>query len=376
MTAIFFYQPRVVEYQYGTHHPFRLERIWLARHLTEALGLFGEGNSLESFGPASRDDLLAAHDSSYLDILEQASEGTLPPEGPAHGLGSGDNPVFKGLWDYCLLTAGGSISAAEAVVSGRAQRAFHPGGGLHHAMRARASGFCYVNDVVLAIKRLLGGGKRVFYLDIDAHHADGVQDAFYCVPDVLTLSIHQDGRTLFPGTGFINEIGEGAGLGRSVNVPLLPGSSDGSYAVVLERIVEPLFLAFKPDCIVTELGADALAGDPLTSLEMSLRGWWRILRWIASQEVPWVAVGGGGYDLANTMRAWALAWAAMVGADPEDLRMPGPPDDLPRIARSMHWPKGFWDQAAMPQIGENLEVTSRIVAAVRERVFPHFDLEP
>jgi acetoin utilization protein AcuC len=377
MQPIFFYEPEVVQFDYGQSHPFRLERIWLTEYLCRRLGLFDPGKGIvQGFSPARRQDLLVAHDAGYLDLLETASVGLHPPALTLFGLGSGDNPVFTGLWEYALYTVGGTLAAARALTGGEARRVFHPGGGLHHALRRRASGFCYVNDVVIAIHHLVEAGRRVFYLDLDAHHGDGVEAAFYGTPQVMTLSVHQDGRTLFPGTGFPHDAGVGEGLGYSVNVPLLPSMSDDTYLRVWDEIIAPLIAAYRPDVLVTELGADALEGDPLAALTLHLRGWWQLVERIAELDLPWLGVGGGGYDLANAMRAWALAWAAMVGWEPTG-PFPPRPSELPGLAARMDWPEDLWSAPARSAgTAPDEEVTVAVIRQVRRQIFPLHGLTP
>lgn len=377
MQAIFLYKPEVVHYDYGAQHPFRLERLWLTEYLCRSYGLFATGaGEIRSFSAAERADLLAAHEASYLDILESASQGIGAPGMAYHGLASGDNPVFPGLWEYSLETAGGTLEAARLIASGQARRVFHPGGGLHHAHPGRASGFCYVNDVVIGIRSLLEQGRRVFYCDLDAHHGDGVEEAFYDDPRVLSLSVHQDGRTLFPGSGFVNDIGRGDGRGFAVNVPLLPAMSDEEYLRVWDELIEPLLRRFEPDVLVTELGADALQGDPLAGLSLKLSGWWQLMQRIVALDVPWLAVGGGGYDLGNAMRAWTLAWGAMVGWSPA-AELPPRPDSLPGQAAMMRWPRDLWSPPA-PGLGVSPDgsMVQAIITRVREEVFPHHQLSP
>jgi acetoin utilization protein AcuC len=373
--ALFLYNPEVVAFDYGTSHPFRLERMWLTEHICRSMDLFdAHTDPIRSFGQAEHEDLLSAHEAVYLDALQAASDGIQVQGFAACGLGSGDNPVFPGLWDYVLYTAGGSLRAAQALLDGETDRVFHPGGGLHHAMPRRASGFCYVNDVVLAIQRLVSAGRRVLYLDIDAHHGDGVQHAFYDTDRVLTLSVHQDGRTLFPGSGFVAEIGEGSGSGYSVNVPLLPFASDAEYLRVWDEIVEPLRQAFGPDVVVTELGADALLGDPLTMLELKLHCWWELLTKISAWGLPWLAVGGGGYYVANAMRAWALAWMAIRG-DAAPTNLPPAPEKLPGSIADLVWPADFWG-APIGHVGPRPDEMAlrEVIAEVQLRVFPHHGL--
>ncbi len=375
MQPIFLYNPKVVQFDYGTTHPFRLERLWLTRHICAAMGLLDGHVGVErTFEPAEEGALRAAHESTYLDLLHAASDGLPTPELARHGLGSGDNPVFSGLWEYALYTAGGSLTGAAILLSGEARRVFHAGGGLHHAMQSRASGFCYINDVVLAIRHLVEQGRRVLYLDVDAHHGDGVQDAFYDTNRVMTVSIHQDGRTLFPGSGFVQELGRGEGVGYAVNIPLLPHMGDDEYARVLAEIVHPLFTAYAPDVLVTELGADPILGDPLTNMELSLSGWWHLVSEIAAWDVPWLAVGGGGYDLANAMRAWSLAWVAMVDA-PRPERLPDPPPDLPGLAKRMRWPTDFWNAPVRMSAHSPEEAAiNAIIEQVRAMIFHHHGL--
>jgi acetoin utilization protein AcuC len=371
MQAIFLYNPEVVQFDYGYSHPFRLERLWLTEHLCRQLGLFASGQGEEQgFTPARRDQLLVAHDPVYLDALQAASMGIHAPGLALLGLGSGDNPVFPGLWEYSLQTAGGTLRAAQLLLDGDVGRVFHPGGGLHHALRRRASGFCYINDVVIGIHHLLDAGRRVFYLDLDAHHGDGVERAFYDTPRVLTLSVHQDGRTLFPGSGFPHEAGEGEGTGYAVNVPLLPSMSDDAYLRVWTEVIEPLLGAFRPDVLVTELGADALEGDPLAALALHLRGWWQLLQRITGLGLPWLAIGGGGYDLANAMRAWTLAWGAMIGWEPTDA-LPPRPAALPGLAARMQWPEDFWSAPARSAWSSpDDDTTAAVIRQVRRQIFP------
>jgi acetoin utilization protein AcuC len=377
MQAIFLYKSEVVQYDYGAMHPFRLERLWLTEHLCRQFGLLDSAAGVaQSFTAAEREDLLAAHSPAYLDVLEAASLGIGAPGMAYHGLASGDNPVFPGMWEYSLETVGGTLTGARLIADGAATMVFHPGGGLHHAQESRASGFCYVNDVVVAIRELLNRGRRVFYLDIDAHHGDGVERAFYEESRVMSFSIHQDGRTLFPGSGFVNDIGRGAGTGFAVNVPLLPAMSDESYLRIWDELFLPLFSAFKPDVLVTELGADALQGDPLAGLALHLEAWWELVQRMAGLGLPWLAVGGGGYDLGNAMRAWTLAWGAMVGWEPAGT-MPPCPATLPGAAAGMTWPRSLWSPAgSAPGLDPDGEATSAIIRRVREEVFPHHQLAP
>ena len=210
------------------------------------------------------------------------------------------------------LSTGASILAAQLVDTGAADVAFNISGGLHHAAAGNASGFCVFNDPAVAINYLLTWGRRVVYVDIDAHHGDGVQSAFYDMDRVLTISIHESGRFLFPGTGSVEEMGEGAGKGFSVNLPLFPFTEDDTYLWAFGEVVPPLVEAFAPDIIVTQLGIDTYHSDPLTHLMLSSRGFSEAVKQFARMGLPWLALGGGGYDLGAVARCWALAYGIMA----------------------------------------------------------------
>ena len=297
-------------FDYGPQHPLRMERLGLTWRLMEAYGLTTLADAtVHGHEPATERAIGRYHAREYLDVLKAANGGFAPTGAERYGLGPGDNPVFPGLWDASRLCAGGSLLAAELVASGRAARAFHFAGGLHHALPARASGFCYVNDAVLAILHLKSRGLRVLYVDIDAHHGDGVQHAFYDDPSVMTISTHERGDYLFPGTGFVEEAGEGDGVGFSVNLPLEPYTDSAIYLPAFEQVVPPLIGAFRPDVVVAQLGIDSHRTDPLTHLALDVQGFTRAVRRITELSPTLVCLGGGGYDLQNVGRAWTAAWA-------------------------------------------------------------------
>src|SRR6266545_888014 len=299
-------------FDYGPEHPLRMERLGLTWKLMEGYDLTALPRSkVLAPEPAELESIARFHTPEYLDILRAVSVGDWVPDAARYGLGPGDNPIFPGLWEAAKLVAGGSLLAARLVAEGEADRAFHFAGGLHHAMPDRASGFCYVNDAVLAIMRLRERGWRVAYVDIDAHHGDGVQFAFYGDPSVLTISTHERGDRLFPGTGFVVEMGEGEGLGFSVNLPLQPFTDDVVYAAAFEAVVPPILGAFKPDVLVLQLGIDSHRTDPLTHLSLTIQGFTAAVRRLLPLAPRVVALGGGGYDLPNVARAWTAAWAAI-----------------------------------------------------------------
>ncbi len=313
----------LLRFDFGPHHPFKIHRLGLTFELMEAYGLTAkEGVSLILPREATEEEAGSFHTKDYLEILRLAGDGIWISNLASYGLATPDNPIFPHVYTWGMLVAGSSIDAASAILEG-GRVAFNFAGGLHHAMPSRASGFCHINDPVLAIKTLRDAGKRVAYLDIDAHHGDGVQRAFYADDRVLTISIHQSGYTLFPGSGFADEIGEGEGKGYSVNIPLLPGAGDEAYERAFAAVVIPLLEAYSPDVIVTQLGADPLIGDAVADLRLTLHGFEGCVRAISRLDLPWLALGGGGYDVGNVARAWTLAWGIMIGEELPDRIPPG-----------------------------------------------------
>ncbi len=358
-------------FDYGPEHPLRMERLGLTFRLMEAYGLTSLPRSrVVTPAPAEIDEIAAFHTRDYIETLRAVGAGDWVPHAARYGLGPGDNPIFPGLWDLARVCAGGSLMAAALVAEGEADRVFHFAGGLHHAMPDRASGFCYVNDPVLAIMALRRRGWRVAYVDIDAHHGDGVQFAFYDDPNVLTISTHERGDRLFPGTGFVDELGRGEGVGYSVNLPLQPFTDDAVYAPAFEAVVPKLLTAFAPDALVLQLGIDSHRTDPLTHLAFTVQGFEAAVRRLLGLVPRVVALGGGGYDLPNVARAWTAAWAAMndVALDPA----------LPRQAHAELQRLGLgtmslWDPVVeLPASARNAaeEYAARQIRQIRESIFP------
>lgn len=322
MKSAFIYTEKFGSYIYGVAHPMKPVRLKLAYELMEALGALNAPSSkIIEARKASEDELKLFHTSEYVKVLKEANTGLIPVGAAGHGLGYGDNPVFKGVYDWSLYSTGASIQAAEVVLSGNAGIAFNIAGGLHHAMPGRASGFCYINDAAVAIKHLVNEGKRVAYVDIDAHHGDGVEYAFYETDKALTISLHEDGQWLFPGTGQVTDIGIRQGRGYSVNLPFPPGTGDEMFVAGFKEIVPVFIDAFRPDILVTQLGVDSFATDPLTHLNLTTTGFEETIKIFKSFNLPWVALGGGGYNLSNVARAWTIAWAVMNDID-LPLKMP------------------------------------------------------
>jgi len=320
-TYSFVYSDSLQKYDYGAEHPLKMIRLKLTYELLKAYGVFGmEQVRLVEAVPCTRAEAERVHNSVYLDILKGIDEDLLAPNLIKYGLGPGDNPVFRGVYAGSMLSTGASVQAARLVSSGEASGAFNIAGGLHHAMPGRASGFCYINDPAVAIADMVKKGLKVAYIDIDAHHGDGVQRIFYDTSRVITISLHESGDYLFPGGGFEDEVGEGDGRGFSVNVPLHPSTGDDAFTFAFFEVVPPLIHAFKPDIIVAQLGCDTFESDPLTHLRLTTHGFTKMVREIAGFGVPWVGLGGGGYSVTNVARAWTLAFSIMAGIElPEAL---------------------------------------------------------
>jgi acetoin utilization protein AcuC len=359
----------LLSFDFGEYHPFKTYRLGLAYNLIAAYGLIDrDGVTICQPRKATEQEALTFHNAGYLEALRLADSGLWVPNQFSHGLGTTDNPVFPGVYDWGMLVAGASIDGAKHVLSGDASIAFNMSGGLHHAMPARASGFCHINDVVLAINALLEAGKRVVYVDVDAHHGDGVQYAFYKTNRVLTISSHQDGHTIFPGTGFTDEIGQEEGRGYSINIPLPPGSRDDIYQLVFDRVIFPAIDAFSPDVIVTQLGADALLNDRVASLGMSLRMFESYVKKVRKLNKPWLALGGGGYAIENVVRAWTLAWAQMNDTDL--------PDEIPSLWQTEASVYGVYvsslrgDEPDEQSTNRAFEAANRTIEALTKNVIP------
>ena len=371
MKTAFIYTDAYLDYDYGPAHPLRVIRLKLTYELIRAYGLLDlpSAKFIHTL-KADEEDLALFHSREYLDILKEANDGYLQGDAYSYGLGPGDNPIFPGLYNWSLLTTGATLQAVDFVASGEGEMAFNIAGGLHHAMRSRASGFCYVNDPVIGILKLINRGKRVAYIDIDAHHGDGVQKAFYQTDQVLTISLHESGYSLFPGSGFEYEIGEGEGEGYSINLPFLPYTDDEVYLWAFEEIVPPLIHAFRPDVVVTQLGVDTFYNDPLTNLHLSIFGFEKVVRRIKDLAPRWVALGGGGYDVSNVARAWTLAWAVMNGIELSE-ELPG--SYLEKAAGVGIYEKKLRGGLKSSPHSERKDIRTdaeRVVSYIKETVFP------
>ena len=325
--AGFVWDPRLAAHVYRADHPLKPWRLRGVHETLERLGAFALPNA-RVLAPrlATPAEVERVHDPAYVEAIAQAS--TEPElDYSRWGLSElGDTPAFKGMHEVSLLTTGGSLVAMDEVLAGRARVAVNYSGGLHHAMRRRASGFCIYNDPAIVCGLLADRGMKVAYVDIDAHHGDGVQAAFYDTDRVLTISLHETGRTLFPGTGFAEERGTGTGAGYSVNVALPAFTDDPAYVHAFDAVVPPLVTRYRPDVLVTQQGIDPHFSDPLTHLQLSTRAREHVVRWFAATPYPWIAMGGGGYDLDAVRRTWSLEYLLMLGAEvPEELHDADPP---------------------------------------------------
>lgn len=366
----FIYTDDFLKFDYGPTHPFKISRLELTCELIKAFGLLSLPNTLYvEAKEADDEELLLFHKREYIEILRMANSGIEMPHAYFYGLGSGDNPIFKGVFDWSKLVTGASLQAASLVDNGEVDIAFNISGGLHHAMSMSASGFCYINDIVIAIMSLLKKGRKVAYIDIDAHHGDGVQEAFYSTDKVLTISIHETGEVLFPGTGFERETGKGEGEGYSVNIPMPPYADDELFVYAFNEIVPPLVNKFKPHVVVTQLGVDSFSSDPLTHLNYTNNGFCEVVRKIKEIAPKWVALGGGGYDVNNVAKAWTLAWAIM-----NDVEIP---DEIPEEFLKKYSQEGFTDRKMRDDIYSETgtrkeqmrEEVERVIKFLKEKVF-------
>jgi acetoin utilization deacetylase AcuC-like enzyme/GNAT superfamily N-acetyltransferase len=342
-TSGYVYSHGYQRYDFGPNHPLQPQRLEALNTLLAQADMLNRPNVLAvKPAPATEAELLLAHDAHYLDTVRALSAVPDPTRAERAGLGLGDTPAFTGMHEAAALIAGGTLTAVRAVMRDDAAHAFNPGGGLHHAHRARASGFCIYNDLAVAIAAAVQEhGAKVLYLDFDVHHGDGVQAAFYDDPRVLTVSFHETGRYLFPGTGAVLELGERDGLGYSLNVPLTAFTQDDAWLGAVASLVPALADRFQPDLIVSQFGCDGHAWDGQAHFRLTTRAYAEAARIVheaahTHAHGRWVATGGGGYDPVRVVpRAWALVWAEMAGV--------AVPDRLPNA-----WQQQWRDHTAEP----------------------------
>lgn len=329
-TGLFIYDEDFAKYKFNAEHPFNPRRLQATHDLVQSLGWLSPQAVVRPAQPAPS-LLELAHSSYYIDLVKRISETGRKTYGIERlGLGTDDNPVFVGMHEAASLAVGGTLKAAEAIVNGQTRRAMNLAGGLHHAGQGHASGFCIYNDIVVAIRWIRREtGWRVLYVETDAHHGDGVQDAFYDDPNVFFLSLHESGEYLFPGTGNIDQTGVGPGLGTTLNVPLAPATDDDSWIQAFQYAVLPVIQGFSPDIVVSQHGCDGHYWDPLADLCATTRFYTRtsqlLAEWINQYtKGRWIATGGGGYQALSVVpRVWSLLWGVMSGENlPENLPVP------------------------------------------------------
>jgi acetoin utilization protein AcuC len=320
--VVLVYGDALMKHQLSDEHPLQPIRVKLAVELIRSTGLI-EYSHLLPPRPATIGELELVHSPEYVDLVRKLSDPAQRRQVSAQaidaaGFASADNPISDALHDGTAVVVGASLVAAEAIESGAALHAFSPSGGLHHAHRDRASGFCTYNDAAIACQWLKQRGHRVAYVDIDVHHGDGVEGIFQSDPDVLTISLHESGRWLFPGTGFPQDAGVGKGKGFAANMPFVPYTWDEPWLLAFDKVVPALLRRFKPTVLVTQDGCDSHHLDPLAHLANTTRIWphvGRVFHDLAHElcEGRWLALGGGGYAIYEVVpRAWTLLFAAMV----------------------------------------------------------------
>ncbi len=391
---------RFLGYTWTPEHPMKPARLKFTMSLAESLGVL---DGVERLTPesATETDLLRVHSGAYIEAVRRAGDGPPTPEDTAYGLGTADNPVFPHMHEAASVIVGGTLAAAREIAAGRTRRAVSIGGGMHHAMPDSAAGFCVYNDAAIAISWLLDHGfDRIAYLDVDVHHGDGVQRAFYADPRVLTVSLHQHPATLWPNTGWPTETGHGAAEGTSINLPLLPGTRDAQWLRAFHAVVPGAVAAFRPQIIVSQCGVDTHREDPLADLELTVDGQraaFLAMRELADRhaEGRWLAVGGGGYGVVRVVpRAWThLIAAALDRPLPPETPVPADWIDEVRAASPRVQPPASmsdggdtayrpWDgPGGTPEIGDAGQIRAQravdtAITATRRASFGLLGLDP
>ncbi|WP_288336143.1 acetoin utilization protein AcuC [uncultured Gordonia sp.] len=409
MSAAVIWSEDFLSYRWAHSHPMNPVRLALTMSLARSLGVLDD---VDLADPLQIDDdaLIPVHSRDYIDAVRAVGSGTASLSGPLlarlFGLGDADNPVFDGMHEAARLLVGGTLAAAQAVASGSVRRAVNIGGGMHHAMRSRAAGFCIYNDCSVAIRWLLDHGyDRIAYIDIDAHHGDGVQAEFVADPRVMTISLHQHPATLWPGTGWPTEIGEEDAHGTAVNLPFMPNTPDRLWLRGFHAVVPSMIAEFAPQILISQCGADSHRADPLTDLALTVDG--QRAAMIAMRDLAekycegrWIAVGGGGYGVVNVVpRSWTHLLGVVLDRDIPVETTIGEQwcETATEVAGTIYSeysaaPVGTmsddgdvgyvaWDgdtgQQAPPGIDDSaLRQTDRAIMATRKAVFPLHGLDP
>jgi acetoin utilization protein AcuC len=317
--AAFLYTDEFLSYDLGPQHPLKPGRLRMVYELLNAYGVLAPSGpvALLEPPPATEEQIRRVHTAGFVDAVKRASACERGDFLHGYGLGPGDTPAFDGMYEAAALYAGGTVEAARLVLSGEYDAVFNVAGGVqHHAHPDHASGFGTFNDLAIGIHELLNNGlSRVAYIDIDVHHGDGVQACFYDDPRVLTISLHESGRYLYPGTGFPDETGAGAAAGTSINVPFFPYTLDDVWHNAFDRVVPSAVARFRPEAIMIQVGADAHWQDPLAHVLLTANGWLRTVDKLLalSEGLPLVITGGGGYNVKTVARLWTQVQARVAG---------------------------------------------------------------
>ncbi|MHA1269001.1 MAG: acetoin utilization protein AcuC [Candidatus Helarchaeota archaeon] len=393
-------------YDFGPQHPLTPKRLQLTRRLIEEFGLLDGSNAvLEEARYATDDEIKLIHGDTYINVLKEVSDpkyyGAPVWE---YGLGPGDNPIFPNMYNSSRLYVGGSLLAADLVMKGETKHAFNISGGLHHAMGSkamnangeivksgrsdRASGFCILNDCAITAAYLIKNykTKKIVYLDVDAHAGDGMAYIFYKLPNVLTISIHQHPRTLFPGTCYLGELGEDEGEGYCINIPVYPYTYEEPYLKILNEAVRPIIKSYKPDVVITQSGVDTHYTDPLTSMALSTSTYKKIAEFIHNLvhdvcDGKWVALGGGGYSPDIVGKSWAIYFSVMC----ENLN--NIPDEVPdswidfckQLIKKSPDPKVIDDFDPIKSLGPDncdkiSQMNNELIDIIKEKIFPYFNI--
>lgn len=355
----YFYHPEVGHYYYGPSHPMKPHRLKLAHHLVLTYGLY---RRMECYRPhpATPGEMAAFHSEEYITFLSRITPDNLRQfSSQMQKFNAGeytDCPVFDGLFEFTQFYSGASLDGAIKLNNSETDIAINWSGGLHHAKKSEASGFCYINDIVLAILELLRVHPRVLYVDIDVHHGDGVEEAFYCTDRVMTFSLHKYGD-FFPGTGHIKDTGARDGTGFSVNAPLTSGMTDEAYAKIFQPVLAKIMEVYRPGAIVLQCGADSLAGDRLGCFNLTLKGHAECVRYVKSFNIPTLVLGGGGYTIRNVARCWAYETSVLLD---EEI-----PNEIPFNDYYEYYAPDF-ELHLLPEPRENFNTSAGLVAVRNE----------
>lgn len=376
--SVFVYSDQLLKYRFSHDHPFNQTRVKLTYDLLKSLNSLDDSDIIPP-RIASDEELELVHDPRFIEAVKLAGEGKLSEEiGHNYGIGTEDTPIFPGMHEASALLVGATLSAVDHVMTGKSKHALSLGGGLHHGFRGKASGFCVYNDSAVAIRYMQKKyNVRVLYVDTDAHHGDGVQWTFYDDPEVCTLSIHETGRYLFPGTGNVTERGSGKGYGYSFNIPLDAFTEDDSWIHAYTTAFTEVTEFFKPDVIFTQNGADSHYYDPLTHLSATMKIYREIPKLahrLAHQycDGRWIAVGGGGYDIWRVVpRAWSLIWLEML--EKSDISGALPVDWINKWQPKAKLPLPmYWDDESTiyPPIPRKAEIEEKNALTVTKTLYP------